>query len=303
MIKSKNVFICFGAVHYDYLLKLKNNLIKLRTNPINQSKKIGGVAYNIAKILSIFSKVTLASLKISKTLKKEISNENIKILELNKKNIDRFYISLSDKNNNFLLGLANTINYEKNNSFIKNFPKLNRKIVILDLNFSKFFIKKLVMNYYKKNYIIVCGTSVHKVYKINTLLKYLDCIFLNKGELFKLTKIDNIKKSLKKIIKINKNIKIIVTNGSKNVYFLNKNVILKGMPPKIKIKDENGAGDALSAIMILLLNLKFNINKVLKYGIAAGSQYATGKKITKKTDLGKIHRLSKKIIIKKEYLQ
>ena len=51
--------------------------------------------------------------------------------------------------------------------------------------------------------------------------------------------------------------------------------------------------------MIYLLSHNQPINKVLKYGIAAGSLYASGKNIYKKSDIKKIHNLSKKIVIKK----
>ena len=57
MLKSKNIFVCIGAIHYDYLLNLKKNIINYRTNPIIHNSKIGGVAYNVAEIISIFENV------------------------------------------------------------------------------------------------------------------------------------------------------------------------------------------------------------------------------------------------------
>ena len=70
MLKSKNNFVCIGAIHYDYLLNLKRNIINFRTNPIIHKSRIGGVAYNVAEIISIFEKVDFYSLKINNELKK-----------------------------------------------------------------------------------------------------------------------------------------------------------------------------------------------------------------------------------------
>ena len=59
MKKIKNNFICFGAVHKDYVFELKNDLIKYRTNPIKHKESYGGVAHNVAKTISNHEKVSL----------------------------------------------------------------------------------------------------------------------------------------------------------------------------------------------------------------------------------------------------
>ena len=41
-MNKRNNFICIGAVHSDYILKLKQNYFKNRTNPINQKENLGG---------------------------------------------------------------------------------------------------------------------------------------------------------------------------------------------------------------------------------------------------------------------
>ena len=76
MRKSKNVFVCIGALHYDYLFKLKNNIANFRTIPIIESRKIGGVAYNVSELLSKFTKVVIYSFKISRHLNKNICNNH-----------------------------------------------------------------------------------------------------------------------------------------------------------------------------------------------------------------------------------
>ena len=295
MTKSKNIFVCIGAIHHDYLLNLKKNIINLRTNPIIHKNRIGGVAYNVAELISIFENIQFYSLKINKELQNKIS-KNISIKEIDKKISERYYIALSDKNNKFILGLANTDVYEKK-IFLK-IPKITNKFIIFDLNFSKVFIENAINKLSNRNKIIVCATSIHKIIKIKKVLKKIDIIFLNKAELIKLTNISNIENGVKKILKINKNIKIIATNSKNNVIYADNKKIIRIKPPKVKVTNENGAGDALAGMMLYLLSKGYNKNEILKYSVACGSYYASGKRLNFKKDLIKIKNISRKVIIK-----
>ena len=71
MLKSKNIFVCIGAIHHDYLLNLKKNIINFRSNQITQKSRIGGVAYNIAELLSNFVDVNFHSLAINEKIRKK----------------------------------------------------------------------------------------------------------------------------------------------------------------------------------------------------------------------------------------
>ena len=295
MAKSKNIFVCIGAIHHDYLLNLKKSIINYRTNPIIHKNRIGGVAYNVAELISIFDKIQFYSLAINKELKNKIS-KNISIKEVNKNKSERYYVSLSNKNNKFLLGLANTDVYE-NIKFFK-IPKIINKFIIFDLNFSKVCLENAISKLSYRNKIIVCATSVHKILKIKKVIKKIDIIFLNKAELTKLTNISNIENGVKKILKINEKIKIIATNSKNNVIYGDNKIIMKIRPPKIKIKNENGAGDALAGMMLYLLSKGYNKEKILKYSVACGSYYASGRKLSSKKDLLKIKNISKKVIMK-----
>ena len=115
-MNKRNDFICIGAVHFDYILKLKQNYFKNRTNPINEQGNLGGVAYNIAKKLSFLNQNTkLYSLNCNKFQKNEIRKQGIKFRSLNEKIIERYYASILDKNGKMILGLANMDCYEKLN--------------------------------------------------------------------------------------------------------------------------------------------------------------------------------------------
>ena len=294
MLKSKNIFVCIGAIHHDYLLNLKKNIINFRSNQITQKNRIGGVAYNIAELLSNFVDVKLYSLAINEEIRKKISKK-IYVHQVNKDYADRYYLALSDKNNKFLLGLANTDEYENNKSL--KIPNIKNKNIIFDLNFSKTYLEKSINKLSKKNKIIVCATSVHKVIKIKKIINKIDFIFLNKAELLKLTNSSNIILGVKKILKQNKKIKIITTNSKNNVIFGSNEFIKKIKPPSIKVVNENGAGDALAAMMLYLFSINEKMNYILKTSVACGSYYASGKSLKTKSDFLKIKNLSKRVIV------
>ena len=296
MLKSKNIFVCIGAIHHDYLLKLKKNIIKFRSNQITQKSRIGGVAYNIAELLSNFVDVNFYSLAINEEIRKKISKK-IHIHQVNKNYTDRYYLALSDKNNKFLLGLANTDEYENNKSL--KIPNINNKNIIFDLNFSKIYLEKSINKLSKNNKIIVCGTSVHKVSKIKNIINKIDFIFLNKAELFKLTNSSDIIIGVKKILKQNNNIKVVATNSKNSVIFGSSEFIKKIKPPSIKVVNENGAGDALAAMMLYLLSKEKKIDDILKTAVSCGSYYASGNSLTTKSDYLKIKNLSKEVKIQK----
>ncbi len=295
MTKSKNIFVCIGAIHQDYLLNLKKNIINFRTNPIIHKSSVGGVAYNVAELISIFEKINFYSLPINKELRNKIS-KNISIKEIDKKKSERYYVALADKNNKFIIGLANTDVYE-NTKFLK-IPTIFNKFIIFDLNFSKIFLENAINKLSNKNSIVVCATSIHKIVKIKKVIKKINIIFLNKAELTKLTNISNIENGVKKILKINKKIKIIATNSKNNVIYADNREIVRIKPPKIKIKNENGAGDALAGMMLYLLSKGYDKHEILKNSVACGSYYASGKRLNSKKDLIKIKNISKRVIIK-----
>ena len=295
MAKSKNIFVCIGAIHQDYLINLKKNIINKRTNPIIHNSRIGGVAYNVAELISIFDKIQFYSLKITKELQNKIS-KNISIKKINNNKSDRYYLAISDKNNKFLLGLANTEIYE--NTKFNKIPNIVNKFIIFDLNFSKVFIENAIKKLSQKNKIIVCATSVHKIIKIKKIINKIDIVFLNKAELIRLTNIASIENGVKKILKINNKIKIIATNSKNNVIYGDNKSIMKIKPPKIKVKNENGAGDALAGMMLYLLSKGYNKEQILKYSVACGSYYASGKRLNSKKDLLKIKNISSQVKIK-----
>ena len=300
MKQIKNKFIFFGAVHQDFVFELKNDLIKYRTNPIKQSESYGGVAHNVAKVISNHEKISFFSLMIDKESLQYLKELNIDFISLNKKIEKRFYGILVNKFKKFQLGIANTEAYEKFNSKKFNLQFLNKNIV-LDLNFSKEFIKKIINKNYKTNNITVCGTSPFKVYKVKNIIKKINCLILNKEELFALTKYRNINKSIKFITSINPYINLIVSNADKKTYGYELSKLISCKPPKVKVVNENGAGDVMAGIYVYYKSKDHKLENALSLGVAAGVLHARNK-IKKNLNYNSIKKVSNKVKIKKEKL-
>ena len=298
-MKNKRIdFVCIGAFHQDYIMQLKGNYYKNRSNPIIEYKTLGGVAFRIAERLSFLNvKNILFSLNCKSEDKIKILRKKIIFKPLTKKIYDRSYNAILNQKGEMILGLANMDNYEKNLHIpiINNF--INKQIIV-DLNLSHRNIKSLINNNYLKNNIHIIGTSAHKVYKINDCIKKINTLILNKQESLTLTKTKTIFDALKKLIKTNKDITIIITNGKNTIYSYNKKVIYLCKPLKINVKNENGAGDIMSALLIYYLYKKNNFKNALAKSIVAGSLQASNYKLNKKTYLQKIQQMSKRVKVK-----
>ena len=296
MKKIKNNFICFGAVHHDYVFELKNDLIKYRTNPVKHKESYGGVAHNVARMISNHEHVSFFSLMTDKETINYLKKYKIDFLPLNKKIEKRYYGVLVNKYKKFELGIANTDAYEKFNK-ITNLKFLN-KYIVFDLNFSEKFILSVVNQNFKKNHITICGTSPFKIHKVKKIIKKINCLILNKEELYSLSKIRNIKKSIKKIINLNPYINIIVSNADKKTYGYESTNFISCKPPKIMAVNENGAGDVMAGIYVYYKSKDYNVISALSLAVAAGTLYAKNKKIN--LNYNSIKKTSNQIKNKKE---
>ena len=295
MKDNKNSFVCIGAVHTDYILQLKSKHYKNRTNPIKQTQSLGGVAYNIAEKLSFLNmKIELISLNCKKENIKTIKNNKIKFKPLNKDIFYRSYTTVLNSKGEMILGMADMDNYEKSYNFNK-LLNFKNKIIIIDLNFSFKNIKSLILKYFRFNTICVSGTSSHKIYKIKNLLKNINILILNKQESLNLTNKKDIVSSLRFLINKNKKLTIVITNGKSTVNAYNKKVIYNCKPPKTKLKNENKAGDVMSAFFYFFYLQSLNFSEILSKSVVAGSLHVSGYNLNKNIFIKKIEKLSKKI--------
>ena len=298
MKKIKNNFIFFGAVHQDYVFELKNDLVKYRTNPVKHKESYGGVAHNVARMISNHENVSFFSLMTDKETINYLKKYKIDFLPLNKKIEKRYYGVLVNKYKKFELGIANTDAYEKFTKII-NLKFLN-KYIVLDLNFSEKFIQSVVSQNFKKNHITICGTSLFKIHKVKKIIKKINCLILNKEELYSLSKIRNIKKSIKKIISLNPYINIIVSNADKNTYGYEAADFISCKPPKIKAVNENGAGDVMTGTYIYYKSKEHKMNSALSLAVAAGTLYAKSKNRKINLNLNSIKKINNTIKYKSQ---
>ena len=298
MKKIKNNFIFFGAVHQDYVFELKNDLIKYRTNPVKHKESYGGVAHNVARMICNHENVSFFSLMTDKETINYLKKNKIDFIPLNKKIEKRYYGVLVNKYKKFELGIANTDAYEKFTK-ITNLKFLN-KYIVLDLNFSEKFIQSVVSQNFKKNHITICGTSIFKIDKVKKIIKKINCLILNKEELYALSKIRNIKKSIMKIINLNPFINIIVSNADKKTYGYELSNFISCKPPKIEPVNENGAGDVMTGTYIYYKSKDHKMNSALSLAVAAGTLYAKSKKRKINLNYKSIKKINNNIIFKSE---
>ena len=301
MKKIKNNFIFFGAVHQDYVFELKNDLIKYRTNPVKHKESYGGVAHNVARMISNHEKVSFFSLMTDKETINYLKRYKIDFIPLNKKIEKRYYGILLNKYKKFELGIANTDAYEEF-SKLTNLKFLN-KYIVLDLNFSEKFIQSVVNQNYKKNHIIICGTSLFKIHKVQKIIKKINYLILNKEELYSLSKIRNIKKSILTIINLNPYINIIVSDADKKTYGYEAANFISCKPPAIKAVNENGAGDVMTGTYIYYKSKDYKMNTALSLAVAAGTLYAKSKNRKINLNYKYIKKINNNIIYKSEKLK
>ena len=298
MIDKRKKFVCIGAVHTDNILQFKTKHFNNRTNPVKKTQYLGGVAYNIAEKLSFLNlKTKLISLNWQKTNIEKILKKKITFKALSREIYDRSYTSVLNKKGEMILGLADMDNYERPLT-IKNMVNIKNNNIIFDLNLSLKTIKSLILKYSLLNTISVCGTSAYKVYKIKRLLPKINILILNKQESLNLSNKKNIKDALNFIITKNKNLTAVITNGKNSVKaYHNKNTYIC-KPPKTTIKNENKAGDIMSAFFYYYFFQKLNFATVLSKSIAAGTLHVSGFISTKTNYLKKIDKLSENIKVR-----
>ena len=267
-------FLCVGASHIDNILKLENKYKLYRTNPVHSLKQSGGVAHNIANNIKLFTNnINLFSLP-NKQIRKNIFQKKIKYHSISNIQNDSFYTAVLNESGKLFLGLASNEAYEKlkkiNNLIINKYIKKNSYIII-DLCFNKSLTNNIINYYYKRNIkIMVAGTSLFKIYRIRKSLNKITALSLNEDEILMLSRKKTIQQSINYILNKNSEISLVITRGSKPVIMVLNGIRYIGIVPKIKIKNENGAGDALAAMFFLCIAANFHPITILSLSIAFG---------------------------------
>ena len=94
-------------------------------------------------------------------------------------------------------------------------------------------------------------------------------------------------------------INLIVSNGANKTYGYELSNVVSVKPPKIKVLNENGAGDSMAGNYIYYRYKNFSLEKSLSLGVATGTLHAKIKKNIQFKEVD-IKKITKKIKIQKE---
>ena len=147
---------------------------------------------------------------------------------------------------------------------------------------------------------MVAGTSLFKIYRIRNSLKKIYSLCLNEDEALKLSNKTNIKDSISYILKKNPSIKLVITRGNKPVIMIINKIKYVGIVPKIKIKNENGAGDAFASMFFLCIKASFEAKIIISLSITLGCLNAMDYRFKNIIDYNnKFRYIYNKILVKK----
>ncbi|MBO67090.1 MAG: hypothetical protein CL398_02150 [Acidiferrobacteraceae bacterium] len=187
-MKNTPNILCMGAFHWDLVLQTNADLILGESNPVRSSWHYGGVAFNVARVLTQLNcAVGLISRLGSKLdgsgLLDYLLSTEIEIVDIAvESNISTAcYTTIMDAKGELILGLADMEIYRLLNQdfwlkILKNINKWNAWCI--DTNLPESGISYLLsLEERSRTYIVV--SSPHKSVRLRSHLKNVDTIFLN----------------------------------------------------------------------------------------------------------------------------
>lgn len=295
---NQKIDVCvFGGCHTDVTIKLRGAALMGRSNQGSTNVKMGGVAANIALFLSNFGAtyrttfigaVSKDDEKVSGWLRD--SNLNVKLIRVDA--AQPRYTAILDQSGELVIGLADMGLYE--HVLDKDVTPLlteSPHALIFDANFSSEVLSFLSLCMNVNTKIFAAGTSVEKVERLAPLLPRLDALVLNRAEACQLTGVNGGLGPL--VVNLMRRMKrpdacVLVSDGSAKAALGCGRDIVFSSPPKVQLKDVNGAGDAMAAALYrTCLDISFagdglslhhfGLLKLLNLALSAGSASAAGK--------------------------
>lgn len=132
-------------------------------------------------------------------------------------------------------------------------------------------ILKPLLDYAVKNKIKISINPGSQELEIKSLFKYIDVLLLNKEEAEKLsgTK-DNINGMIKYLMLLGPKT-IVITGGENRAFVYSNNQIYSAVPPKVKIKNTLGAGDAFCSGFVSALIKNKSVEEAFRLGLLNSS--------------------------------
>ncbi len=274
--------LCIGATNKDIIGISKREIVREDSNPGRVHLELGGVAKNIAENLfrlgeevelltfvgkDAFGKDTLnylskLGIRFSKSLIDDLHPTGVYMA------VHGFSGELIAAINDFSLIESITPQFfDAISDYIESFDTL-----VFDTNLSESTLTYLIEKYQHK--MIICdGVSQAKVRRLESVLKYVDLLKVNKQELSTLLnqKNDDVIMDVKNILK--SGIKhIVVTNGKDAITYNTEGRVYQSLIfEPAKIKSSAGAGDALISGIIYGLNRGKSMHEAMNLGKKAAS--------------------------------
>ena len=222
-----NSLLLIGGSNIDFIATSDNKIIKNASNIGAVSISNGGVMRNIAENLarlgnSIDFITAIGNDSLGNSLKQELMNLGVKIYTPNTLNSTGSYVAINNYNHDLYASICdNKIIDDISIDYLKTLDHLfqTHEYVAIDTNLNQEVIDYVFINYPNKKY-IVDGISPTKVLKIK---KHLNKIFLlkcNINEARSLMDIDLLEKDLVSGLLARGTKNVVVSNGSKDIYFL-----------------------------------------------------------------------------------
>lgn len=272
--------ICLiGGANIDLQGFSNKKLIFNDSNPGKLRKGFGGVCRNICENLSRLNQkcsliVPIGDDSFSKSLSEYMINLSVDLSKSKYlKNEDlSTYLSILDEDNEMILAISSMDILEKLDiSHLKQYEEflLKQELLVIDTN-----LRKDVLEYLSKLKIpkLIDLVSTTKAKKVKDFIGNFEYVKANKleAELISQIKI-NSEEDLVKIgnYLLNLGVKnIFITLGSDGMFFMNHELYMHVLNPKIEVNDITGAGDAFCAGLAYSIVNNFDIEKSAKYAIS-----------------------------------
>ena len=279
---TNGLIACIGAINFDRTFKCTHKPYLGESNIAKLRESTGGVMYNVASTLHYLKcKVNLVSFlgedSDSKKIKKNllaIGLDQSVLVNIPKEKTGTYTLIL-DNLGNIVIGVSemsifNKVGPQEIESAVK---KIHADTWVIDSNFQGETLEKLIDSTRSKKLIATAVSSI-KAPHLVPVLKYLDCLFLNKSELFSISAGEkNIRDAIEKILRKGTK-EIFVTLGPNGAIAANVNEYIEAPIFPTKVRDLNGAGDAFCGTVISCLQGNSTTNESLISGLAASSLLA-----------------------------
>lgn len=273
---------CIGAINIDRTFKCTHTPSFGESNIATLIETTGGVMYNVAFTLHHLNcKINFVSFTGEDSDSKKIKNQLIAI-GLDHSGLINVpngktgtYTLVLDNDSNIIIGLSEMSIFQKvdTREIVNAIKNTRAETWVIDSNFEGETLEQLIDSTKEKKLIATAVSSI-KAPRLVPVLKHLDCLFLNKSELFSISSGEkSIKDSIEKILKAGTK-SVFVTLGPDGAIAANANEYIEAPNFPTVVRDLNGTGDAFCGTAISFLHRNSTTNEALIAGLAASSLLA-----------------------------